>query len=710
MINIQAYVDLHKRSGDIHMHTNGFITVTEKARAGTPSSSQTNFGDLRVGQIVSTNDDVTLYSPGAILDADEDVAETASDAIKTIGTADVSGGDVVGRNITMSAGDTLTTGAPIPPLESGAISGHGGVGVPANFLELVVNADGGAFGVLNITDTASARTGWNIDALPAADPGAPTGTFGVFVTQSNLDMEVDRILTNGDASLVARNGSLMDGRGGGSGDNSQFSLANVEANNIDLGAYCDPQTPSPNCGDVGARGPPYVDQLGNDFKIDSGHGDTQHPSTVIVGRVGIEAQNNIYLTETLGALNVLVAQALNANARLTVREHSIQGDDLNLILPYASDTVAPTQNRNAILIDYSGVANVKRDIIASNPSTDGVINSPSINAEKGWILLRVGDNVTLGGLDLSNYPGLTDAQRIAQNTKVVAGKWIDIHGDYDAFSLGVSDPDSGATGHGTVMHLHGTITPGPLTATAPDCLDEIDPGRDCNVTRIFGNTDTDTINFDQTFLGGRTIAFGSSAPTCTAHAAACMTPGMNADSEDFFNVNRLQTMFDATLDTHTGNPLGNGDNPAGHTLTLDGQVGTDTYVINTTGSQACLGANQISGATCHNYVINALDTGAPDDGADVLIVNGSTPAGRLRLAGAPVGRRRLRLERQPVPDRRHLPAARDRTTSGRRRPRSTTTRSPTTRRSSRCSTATSARRRRSRPRRTSRSTLCYAPG
>ena len=152
---------------------------------------------------------------------------------------------------------------------------------------------------------------------------------------------------------------------------------------------------------------------------------------MIVGRVGIEARNDVMVTETAGALNVLIAQSLSGNVRLTVREHATQGDDLNLILPYASDTIAPTQNRNAILIDYAGVANVKRDIAVGA----AVLNTASINAA-GWILLRVGDNVTLGGLDASGYPLLTDAQRIDQNTKVVAGAWIDIHGDYDAFTKG----------------------------------------------------------------------------------------------------------------------------------------------------------------------------------------------------------------------------------------------------------------------------------
>ncbi|MFZ1879461.1 MAG: hypothetical protein WAU41_04785, partial [Gaiellaceae bacterium] len=704
-INIEAYTDVHKQSGDIHIHTNGFIIVTEKSRDGTGSA---NRGDLRVAQIQSTNDDVTLYSPGAILDADLDVTETASDAIDTKA-------DVVGRNITMTAGDN--TGAPNLHGDPGATSGHGGVGVPGNFLEIHVDADGGALGVLNVTDTASERNGvWSIDAPLQSDPGAPTGTFGVFITQTTGDMQVDRILTNGDASLVAVNGSLRDARFNGLGDVAQFSPANVEANNIDLAAYCSVPSSVPECGDVGARGPP--DSFGNDFKIDSGAGDTQHPSTVIVGRVGIVAGSNIFVTETKGALNVLIAQALDTanlantgNVRLTVREHSTQGDDLNLILPYASDTVAPTHNGDAILIDYAGALNIKRDIVVSNPLTDGTIDSPSINAEHGWILLRVGDNVTLGGLQMSPdftgtvspdltgtvsftrntvtgdtissnstyWPGVgfsvgqeitvtgagvnngtyhiaevvstttlrlyekgalttaasvggvtvsaqvypdanlssssskrTDAERIAQNTKVVAGLWIDIHGDYDAFSSG-GQLDNG---FGSVMHLHGTITPGPLTASAPDCIDEINPERDCNVTRIFGNVDTDTIVFDQTQLGGRTLVYGAVAPTCTLHSALAAPTGClnvwtapNSDSEDNLIVNQLQTMNVA----------------AGHTLALDGQSNTDTYVINTTGSQPCFqGAVQVggAGATCHNYVINVLDTGAPDNGSDVLIVNG----------------------------------------------------------------------------------------
>ena len=95
------------------------------------------------------------------------------------------------------------------------------------------------------------------------------------------------------------------------------------------------------------------------------------------------------------------------------------------------------------------------------------------------------------------------------------------------------------------MHLHGTITPGHADAGLPR---RVNPGRDCNVTRIFGNTDTDTINFDQTFLGGRTRVYGSRAMTCTAHASRLHAPiptigGLGragGDAEDFFFVNQLR--------------------------------------------------------------------------------------------------------------------------------------------------------------------------
>ena len=51
---------------------------------------------------------------------------------------------------------------------------------------------------------------------------------------------------------------------------------------------------------------------------------------------------------------------------------------------------------------------------------------------------------------------------------------------------------------------------------------------------------------------------------------------------------------------------------AGHSLTLDGQGGTDTYNVWTTGSVL---------ATARNYVINILDSGAENDGVDEAFIH-----------------------------------------------------------------------------------------
>ena len=392
--------------------------------------------------------------------------------------------------------------------------------------------------MLTITDTDSARHAVEHQRrCPPPIRARRPGTYGVFVTQTSGDMQVNRILTNGDASLVALNGALRDARGGGLGDNTQFSLANVEANNIDLGAYCSVASSVPDCGDIGARGPP-IDGLGNDFKIDSGHGDTQNPSTVIVGRVGIEAQSHISVTETIGALNVLhrpgtERQRPADGARARGPGRRPQPDPAVRVRHGRADA----RTANAILVDYSGVANVARTISASSATV--VTNSASINAQQGWILLRAGDNVTLGGLDPSFAPSL---DRRAADRAEHEGRRRSVDRHPRRLRRVLERRDQLDDGFGTVMHLHGTITPGRSRRRASN---EINPGRDCNVTRIFGNTDTDTITFDQTYprrpyarlrLASHRPARRTSQLLCGASTRR-RRPGLH-------HVNGLQTMFD----------------------------------------------------------------------------------------------------------------------------------------------------------------------
>ncbi len=573
-------------SGRTDLYTNGFIVDTEVS------------GNLRVGKIQSTGDDVTLNSPAGVIDAEADAGVLGTDPTPT---------DVIARNITINAGDNGI----------GGVSGRGGVGTPNDFLEIQVNADGGALGVLTIHDQVASTVAWSTGAIPV-NLAAPGGTYGVFVTQTSGDLELNRVLTNGDVTLATDAGSILDALNGGAGDNTPAGPANIVANNVDLTSAG---------GSIGAT-PSTPDVTGNDVKIDSSHLDT--------GRVGLESDHGIYVTEITGALNLLFAHSTGTGfdavsrsgtcpgggcgdgIRLTVRDSGAAGEDLNLINP--SDTIAPAQNGGSVLF----VENAPRTIL------HGLVNAPS-----AWILLRAGDNVTLGS---SAAPIATGTNDGSGNTQILGGRWVDVFGDYNR---GLAGADAN---YGTVMQLHGTITPGTLSGA---CASEIDPGRDCNVTRLFGNSYSDTFTFDQTYLGGRTFAYGSNTPTpfsppATWSSATHYTAGTavtydgqiyvalqattnenpaatptswspipsttyapTGDSEDFFVVNQLQTMNVA----------------AGHTLTLDGQAATDTYTINTTGSQPCF-AGDVSGSSCHNYVINVLDTGAPTDGVDNLIVNG----------------------------------------------------------------------------------------
>jgi hypothetical protein len=230
-------------------------------------------------------------------------------------------------------------------------------------------------------------------------------------------MKIHTVDTNGDASLVTRAGSLVDARNGGLGDDA----ADVLANTVDLKAVG---------GSVG-------DPSGlNDLEINSSRGAGCALAAPFNCTIAAEATVSVYLTETFGAANVVLGAAYGGDFRLTVRESALSGEDLNLL---------PS---GATLVDETGG---QPNTNFSRPVANGQIVAPN-----GWILLRVGDNVT------------TDP-----NSFIRAGKWIDICGDYrrttgatnicgDFFAPEPGPSDTGDPGVGTIMHLAGEITPGTL--------------------------------------------------------------------------------------------------------------------------------------------------------------------------------------------------------------------------------------------------------
>ena len=488
--------------GQIDFLTNGFIWVEEQNR------------DLRVGHIHSTADDVTLYSPWAILDAD--------------GQATI---DVTGENITMYAA-----------LINGTSGPNGGIGKPTDFLEINVDASNSAtLGVLKAYDSKA------------------SSSDGIYLSELIGHMEVDTVDTKFDASLRTVGGSIRDARNAGLGD----TAANVLGQTIDLDAN-----------GIGSSIGAFNNDLEIDSSVDSPTGDLDD--------VGLEASDSIFLTETDADLRLVLAHTYTGDIRLTVRESTALDEDLNLLA--------------------SGAARFAEDestIPGSQDDDPRSVPHGQIFAEQGWVLLQVGDDVTLD-----------------DNSEIVAAENIGIFGDYG--NADVDDDLFGAgDGHGTYMTLRGKLVAGaqvtlgsqdgdpPVGSYLPSALSPV------YQTNIWGHIDVDTFQFgDMTgyagtniwgedgyiFLGSKTRVHGSQDPDSRGD-----------DGEDRFIIYYLQDTLTLTSPA-TENVV------AEHTLTLDGQADTDYYEVHTLGS---------NGEDNRNYVINVLDTGDSNDGVDELTIFGN---------------------------------------------------------------------------------------
>ena len=366
-------------SGHIDVLTNGYITLAEQ------------FDDMRVGNITSTADDVTLTAPAFIVDALAD-----------------SSADVTGVNITLR-------------------SLAGGIGSAGNFLET------------NLLDTVSdvAKTG----VLRADAPQ------NIYIEETADDLRVQLVAsTEGNVTLVARDGSIVDGNNDVNPDptsDGTFRDAdgrvrdaiNVSAFNIDLDA----------------RGAGSIGALGDDLDVDSRIG----------GHLFAQAALNVFVTEVNGALNVLAARALGGDVRLTVPDTS------------AVDT-------ESLVLLSGGTARVLE-------SSDTPVSMGEI-AAFATIALWAGDNLATSA-----------------NSRIVAGNGIAIRGDTRRVGkTDVVDETEVDDGRGTRMDLRGTI--GYLYA--PSSVTDVNTTAK-DFTRIYGHDDIDTFGFNQTRLDANTSVYGS---------------------------------------------------------------------------------------------------------------------------------------------------------------------------------------------------------
>jgi len=594
-------------------------------------------GDMLVGHINSTGDDVELRSGAMILDAD---------SLTTV--------DVSGVNIRMATGVNAVPGLPGPtPTPT-----TGGIGLATDYLEI------------NVDRTGSVDDG----ALYAFDTsGAGVTNGGIFLDELYGDLWVGTVHTLENVSMRTVGGSILD----------NVTSASVDANGVVTSVLDETVEDADVMGqtiDLDANGTgASIGAVDNDFEIDSRRGSAASDLTDAIGNfgldkvgddVGLEATANIYLSEVDAELRLVFAHTYTGDIRLTVWESS----DLD---------------ENLLLIDNGSARFAESAARQGHTDDPRVVLQGQIFAEAGSIALNVGDNI------MTDTNSRIIAAGYNASKEMTATANIDILGDAD-FEDGVNLGGNPDDGYGTTMILRGAIiagavltTPGSQQGGAPVGVAVPYDDTPQFLTEIFGNEDVDTFQFgDPTgsaggttpnsdgyiFLGSKTRAYGSQDAntaiyrdavtfgddgtnlTISRSTGSFITDGfrvgqtidVSATLTDNFDDNNGTyeilsvtdttitltatdswatdgiTIDDVALTTNDGEDRffvyylqdtatqtgPNVTTVAEHTLTLDGQADTDYYEVHTLGSQG----------DPRNYVINVLDTGTEDDGVDQLTI------------------------------------------------------------------------------------------
>ena len=219
------------------------------------------------------------------------------------------------------------------------------------------------------------------------------------------------------------------------------------------------------------------------------------------------------------------------------------------------------------VIDNSSVTAIT-DSVTGTAGMDITVDVTSSITGGVDVTLTAGDNVlvdnnsTVQAVSNDLLIRAGDDVTIAETGTLLAGNRITIEGDF-----GNDDP-----GVGTFIQLHGTIQ-----------AQRVD---------IFGEADDDEILLSPFSLIGHTQVFGRGG-------------------EDLITADQLPTidsLHNRSLqpDAPTGTP----DRDVLDTVDIDGGAATDHVVVNTTGGRT-------------SYLMNVKDSGAPDDGADRLTINGT---------------------------------------------------------------------------------------
>ena len=400
---------------------------------------------------------------------------------------------------------------------------------------------------------------------------------GIFIDELIGDMPVGLIQTKTDVALRTVAGSVL--------DVDDDATPDVLGQSIDI--------------DANGQGS-SIGRNGNDLEIDSSRGVAIAALDANVDDVALEASSGIFLTETAGHLRLLMAHAFGGDIRLTVRESKILGEDFQLIRS-GTARFAESNTRGP----------------GNQADAERLVGRGIILTERGAVTLLVADNVALH-----------------QASTIQATDDIEIRGDYGNLDLGF----------GTTMDLRGRIYAGAVVINAgnqsgPDPLGVTIPTITAPVhaTRIYADRDVDTINFgDATGITGG-VSQGSNGYIFLGSETRVSTGG----GEDRLRVFYLQDTLTVTSPTRLATLTDAGAEAARHTLTLDGEIGADTYEIFTLGS---------NGVDRRNYIVNVLDTGTVGETPDELFIYGrdSTQNGIDGVTGLPFATDDIFLLRAPL--------------------------------------------------------------
>ncbi|MEO0829947.1 MAG: hypothetical protein AAFY03_05750, partial [Pseudomonadota bacterium] len=316
-----------------------------------------------------------------------------------------------------------------------------------------------------------------------------------------------------------------------------------------------------------------VGEVSNALEIDSSRGLTNLFLLPGGSDVSIEACEGIHVVEMEGFLRMAFAHAYDGDILIRVTDSAVQGEDFVLVNS-GSARFAESNNRAPTF----------------HIDADRIFPNGMIFAESGNATIIGADNMLFG-----------------QNTRTVASENVLIRSDVTPI-----DPGFGAIIQimGDVIAGADVIRPGdkfeggnPLgtlrpTYTRPVFTAEVQTGEDAD-TVIFGDPSGD--------VGGTRL--GSDGYIFLGSKTNVSTGG----NEDLVQVYYLQDTATVTSPSQLDILRELGRQDALHTLTIDGNAATDTFEVFTMGS---------NGVDERNYIINLLDTGAPNDGVDEAFIYG----------------------------------------------------------------------------------------